>query len=282
MPTGVATIQAVVMRGKVYIEGDNFHMILEYTIEGGQWRVIETPVTNFGMVVVNNQLLIIGGMEREGTPSNQVWALNTENGTWSEPFPAMTITRSWVSAVSYKRWVLVVGDQALTLTNFVEVLDTVIGKWYVATPLPSGKFRASITAIHETLYILWRCSGARISIPVLISDAVSQHPTTIPQSEWQPLPDAPATLLLSIVSHEESLVALEDTSSISALEDYATSIFMYLPQMEKWLKVAELPSPRNFCACVVLPETQQLMVIGGLNERGGFVKSMICTASLCN
>ena len=38
--------------------------------------------------------------------------------------------------------------------NFYMILDTVIGKWYVATPLPIGKFRASITAIHDTLYIL--------------------------------------------------------------------------------------------------------------------------------
>ena len=150
-------------------------------------------------LVVNNQLLIIGGMERQDMPSNQVWALDTEYGTWTQPFPAMTMTRGWVSAVSYKRWVLVVGGQAQTLTYFVEVLDTVIGKWYVATPLPSGKFRASITAIHDTrpsgkfrasitaihdtLYILWRSSGARISIPGLISDVVSQCPTILPQSE---------------------------------------------------------------------------------------------------
>ena len=170
-------------------------------------------------------------------PINQVWALDTEYGTWTQPFPTMTTTRSWVLAVSYKRWVLVVGCQAQTLTNFVELPDTVIDKWYVATLLPSGKFRASITAIRDTLYILWRSSCSRISIPGLISDAVTQHPTTIPQSEWQPLPDAPATLLLSIVSHQESLVALEDTSS--TFEDHATSIFMYLPQMEKWLNVAD-------------------------------------------
>ena len=279
MPTGVATIQALVMGGKVYIGGeDNFYKILEYTIEGGQWREIKTPVTDFGMLVINNQLLIIGGMERQDMPSNQVWALDTVYGTWTKPFPAMTTTRSWVSAVSYKRWVLVVGGQDQTLKNFVEVLDTVIGKWYVAIPLPSGKLRASITAIHDTLYILWRSSGARISLPGLISDAVTQHPTTIPQSEWQPLPEAPATLLLSIVSHQESLVALEDTSS--TFEDHATSIFMYLPQMEKWLKVAELPASRQTCACIVLPETQQLMVIGGRNKAGDLVKSMICTASL--
>ena len=184
MPTGMARIQALIMAGKVYIGGEyNFYMILEYTIEGGQWREIKTPVTDFGMLVVNNQLLIIGGMERQDMPINQVWALDTEYGTWTQPFPTMTTTRSWVLAVSYKRWVLVVGCQAQTLTNFVEVPDTVIGKWYVATSLSSGKFRASITAIHDTLYILWRSSGARNSIPGLISAAVSQRPTILPQSE---------------------------------------------------------------------------------------------------
>ena len=65
MPSGVDGAQAVVVGGKVYIGGavveGSDYKILEYTIQGGQWREIETPVACFGMAVVNNQLLIIGG-----------------------------------------------------------------------------------------------------------------------------------------------------------------------------------------------------------------------------
>ena len=113
MPTGVSLAQAVVVGGKVYIggvwvEGNNYK-ILEYTIQGGQWREIETPVAVFGMAMVNNQLLIIGGEDEEGRATNQVWALESVSGAWTQPFPVTPTAREWLSAVSYKRWVLVVG-----------------------------------------------------------------------------------------------------------------------------------------------------------------------------
>ena len=68
MASGMRVALAVVVGGKVYIgggdaEGSN-KKILEYTIEGGQWKEIETPVTLFGMAVVNDQVIITGGKDR--------------------------------------------------------------------------------------------------------------------------------------------------------------------------------------------------------------------------
>ena len=65
LASGVGDAQAVVVGGKVYIgggraKGSNYK-ILEYTIEGGQWWEIETPVEGFGMAVVNDQVIITGG-----------------------------------------------------------------------------------------------------------------------------------------------------------------------------------------------------------------------------
>ena len=157
----------------------------------------------------------------------------------------------------------------------MEVLDTATNKWYVATPLPDDAFRPSLTVIQDTLYVVWGRSAVSLSIPILISDAVSQRPTTHtssgPQStEWQPLPDPP-TEYPATTSLLGSLVAVGgDTAS--------SSIAMYLPHMEQWLEVAKLPTPRRYCTCVILPETQQLMVIGGENEYGKYVKSIdLCT-----
>ena len=275
MPSGVSYAQAVVVGGKVYIGGGwvegNIYKILEYTIQG-QWREIETPVAGFGMAVVNSQLLIIGGVDKKDRATNQVWALDSVSGAWTQPFPAMSTARKWLSAVGYKRWVLVVGGYG---KRCVEVLDTATNKWYVATPVPDNAFLPSLTVIQDTLYVVWGRSAVSLSIPILISDAVSQRPTTHtssgPQStKWQPLPDTP-TKVPATTSLLGSLVAVGGSPASS-------SIAMHLPHMKQWLEVAKLPTPRQYCTCVVLPETQQLMVIGGEEKNGKCVKSIdLCT-----
>ena len=276
MPSGVSPAQVVVVGGKVYIGGiwtdGNLYKILEYTIQGGQWREIVTPVAWFGMAVVNNQLLIIGGRDEEGRYTNQVWALDSVSGDWKQPFPAMPTARGWLSAVGYKRWLLLVGGYG---ERRVEVLDTATNKWYVATPLPDDALYPSLTVIQDTLYVVCGRSAVSLSIPILISDAVSQRPTTHassgPQStEWQPLPDTP-TNYPATTSLQGSLVAVGGHPTPS-------SIAMYLPHMEQWLEVAQLPTPRRGCTCAILPETQQLMVIGGWDENREYVKSIdLCT-----
>ena len=278
MPSGVWGAKVVVIGGKVYIGGGwadgGDDKVLEYTIQGGQWREIDTPVKWFGMAVVNKQLIITGGQKKDYGATNEVWVLDSVSGTWAQPFPAMPTARRWPSAVGYKRWVLVVAGFEKTC---VEVLDTAARQWYTATPLPSDAFQPSLTVTEDTLYVAWRWSAVSMSIPMLISDAVSQSPASDtsngPQpTEWQPLPDTP-TKQPTTTTLNGSLVAMGGFPASS-------TIAMYLPQTEQWLKVAELPTPRFLCTCALLPETGELMVIGGKekNAFGFYIKSIdLCT-----
>ena len=263
MPSGVSLAQAVVIGGKVYIGGGEaeggHYKVLEYTIQGGQWREIDTPVRYFGMAVVNNQLIITGGY-MDGRVTNEVWVLDSVSGIWAQPFPAMPTAREKPSAVGYKRWVLVVGGFN---ERCVEVLDTAARQWYTATPLPlplpRNAFRPSLTVTEDTLYVVWGWSAVSVSISMLISDAMSQSPASDTSNgpkptEWQSLPDTP-TMWPTTTTLNGSLVAMGGRPAPS-------TIAMYLPQTEQWLKVAELPTPRRYCTCALLPETEELMVIG--------------------
>ena len=280
MPSGVSSAHAVEVGGKVYIgggvvEGEVEGEVLEYTIQGGQWREIETPVRVFGMAVVNNQLVIIGGWE---DTTDQVWVLESDSNTWTQPFPAMPTARCWVSVVGYKRWVLAVGgdvsDEEIGYEGrCVEVLDTVSKKWYTAAPLPSDAQQPSLAVIQDTLYVVWGKSAVSISIPMLISDAMSQSTASNEpgSTEWQPLPDTP-TYHPAITSFHGSLL------TVGAWDSPSSTIAMYLPQTEQWLTVAQLPSPRNGCTCVVLPATGEMMVVGGWNKNRDYIKTIdICT-----
>ena len=276
MPSGVWWTQAVVIGGKVYIGGGDaeggHYKVLQYTVEGGQWREFETPVEYFGMAVVNKQLMITGGEDEDGCLTNEVWILDSVSGTWTQPFPAIPTARDKPSAVGYKRWVLVVGGRG---EKCVEVLDTAAKQWYTATPLPSYAPQPSLTVTEDTLYVVWGHFAVSASIPMLISDAVSQSPASDTSNgpkptKWQPLPDTPIKWSTTTALNG-SLVAMGDNPASS-------TIAMYLPQTEQWLKVAKLPTPRWGCTCALLPETEELMVIGGLDKNRDFIKSIdLCT-----
>ena len=283
---GVYGAQAVVVGGKVYIggrrvEGDDYK-ILEYTIiDGGQWREIKTPVELFGMAVVNDQLIITGGENNATTnPTNQVWVLDVLTNTWTQPFPAMPTARSCSSAVGYKKWVLVVGGLYANLSNVVEVLDTESKQWYTALPLPNYYadyhfYRLSLAVMQDNLYVIREKNAVSVSIPILISDAMSQNTvdgsTKKPSPpEWKSLPDT-TTCNPAITSFHGYLFA------VGAQGRPESTIDVYLPHTERWLTVAQLPTQRDGCTCVVLPETGELMVIGGKATKSTYTKTIdIC------
>ena len=157
----------------------------------------------------------------------------------------------------------------------VDVLDTTSKRWYSATPLPSDAEQPSLTVILDTLYVVWICSAVSISIPILISDAMSQSPAGETSngsepSKWQPLPDTP-TRSPTTTTLNGLLVAMGGDPASS-------TIAMYFPQTEQWLKVAELPTPHCWCTCALLSKTEELMVISGWDMNEHYIKSIdLCT-----
>ena len=218
--------------------------------------------------LVWQQLIIAGGVDPNTRgPSDQVLVLDGDKKTWTQPFPAMPTARLWSSAIGYKRWLVVAGG-ALTfdcevLVDVVEVLDTSSKQWYKASPLPSPTLRSSLAIIQDTLYIALSDSDdqrlfSQIFIPTLISNAISPAQATDNKSsptEWQALPDI-LTLVPALVSFHGHLLAVGEFDTPSS------TIAMYLPHLQQWQKVAELPIPRAGCACCFLPVTKELMVIG--------------------
>ena len=200
------------------------------------------------------------------------------SGTWVQPFSAMLTSRYMPSAVGYKNWMLVVGGDD---ERYVEILNIMSGQsftvskpWHTATSRSTVAFRPSLTVIEDPLYVVWECSAVSISIPMLILNAMSQSkaaPNSHPKcTEWQPLPDTPTKSPIIATLHG-SLVALGGNPP-------STTIAMYLPQTEQWVKVAELPSPRCAATCAILPKTEEMMFIGGRNDNGDYIKSIeFCT-----
>ncbi|CAI8033273.1 Serine/threonine-protein kinase CTR1 [Geodia barretti] len=310
MPMGAMVAQAVVIGEKVYIGGGMMAVkkvrgsgervvggstdreekkraqlsILECSMtgEGPQWRTIVAPTGGFAMAAVDNQLIIAGGVVPGANVSDHVSVLDSDNKTWTQPFPAMPTVRFMPSAIGYKRWLVVVGGSVTpddkNLINVVEVLDTSSKQWYTASPLPRPTLRPSLAIIQDTLYTSYVSAEEipftkQIFIPTLISNAIScaqASPNNLTQTEWQELPDT-LTPFPALTSFHGHLLA------VGADDSPSSTIAMYLPHIQQWQKVAELPTPRGGCACCFLPATKQLLVFGGEDENQDHIFTMdIC------
>ena len=233
------------------------------TEEGPQWRAIVAPTAYFSMGAVDNQLIIAGGGVSKYGPSDKVSVLDGDNETWTQPFPAMPTAKFWPSAIGYKWWLVVAGGMAGDeYLNVVEVLDTSSKFWYKASPLPTcPTCQPPLAIIQDTLYIAWEDPDnqpffAQIPISTLISKATALTCNEPGPSEWKLLP-ATLTCEPALVSFHGHLLAVGDSTVPSS------TIAMYLPHIQQWQKVAELPTSRAGCACCFLPATKELMVVGG-------------------
>ena len=219
------------------------------------------------MAVVNNQLVLVGGVSISTRRVTNVLGLWDERSqTWTHPFPVMPTARRSLSVISYQKWLVTAGgsDGRGYITNKVELLDTLSGQWYEGSPLPKECSEMS-SAISGNM---WYLSGGftstggskkiilNVRLDVLISQAVSQSAgTTTPPtlSPWQTLPELPVTNSTALIIRGSLLTVGGWLSS---------AIHLYQPSRRSWVKECDLPTQRWRCACIVLP-SGEIFVAGG-------------------
>ena len=272
-------IQAVVVGSDVYVgggSGQNAETVMVYSLQTGTWRTLP-PYENwsFGMAVVNNQLVLVGGQSPStGLVTNVLGLWDERSQTWTHPFPVMATARHSLSVISYQKWLVTAGGQDGRgyYSNKVELLDTLSGQWYEGSPLPRG-CRQMSSAISGNM---WYLSGGftstyksnkhvlSVCLDVLISQAVSQSAgTTSPPtpSPWQTLTELP-------VEHSTVLIIRESLLTVGGR--FSSAIHLYQPSSwRSWVKVGDLPIQRWQCACIVLP-SGEIFVAGGISCLNGY------------
>ena len=225
----------------------------------------------FSMAVVNNQLVLVGGVDvQTNKKTNKLGVLNEQSKRWTYPLPQMTTAcRSASVATHNNRWLVVIGGygDGSVLTR-VEILDTTESRqWYHAASLPQPLCDAPPVTIGNMCYLLGGYTmGAIASKKVfsvclddLISQAVTQPasasapPTPSP---WQSLPDTPLQRSTALVFNGALLAVGGRPGS--------TAIYHYLPSSRSWIKAGELPAGRYSCTCTVLPNGDLYVAGGGV------------------
>ena len=291
MPIAMSNAKAVLLDGRVYIGGgvtkkvEDQYTILVYTPESDEWSQLPPcPVRCFAMAIVNHQLVLAGGLERdEQKCSNKLSVWDSMSKKWTHPFPAMPTARCFASAVGYESYAVVAGgDQSVFCSSdIVEVLDTLELKWYTAQPAPIAFSQMTTAIIGRTLYLLGGCTKTfgipqvlRTSLRALIHQAISSGPTpTSPEVTplWQQLPRSPLTFSTAVVVRT-SLLAFGGYSQEA--DKRSCCILLYEPEGEHfnslfrrsthWMTVKDTYMPcRLSCAtCIMLP-SGHILLLGG-------------------
>ena len=222
------------------------------------------------MVVVNKQLVLVGGYDKENTNKLGVW--NEHSRSWTHPLPPMTTACNSPSVATHNnRWLVVMGgdDDDNNYLSRVEILDTTESRqWHHAASIPQPLCATLPATIGNMCYLLGGYTKEAASskkvfsvcLDDLISQAVSQPtanasapPTPSP---WQSLPDTPL----------DCSTALAFNGALLAVGGWdnggSTTIYHYQPSSRSWIYAGELPTERSECTCTVLP-SGDLYVAGG-------------------
>ena len=209
MPFGMASCQTVMIGGNVYLGGGDSYVkkrvVMVYKIDTESWEELPSYESHyFGMAAVNNQLVLVGGVNKStGKTTNVLGVWDEGSQTWTHPFPEMPTSRHSTSVVSYQRWLVVAGGddgRGFSLKK-VELLDTHSKQWYEGSPLPKECSQMSSTINGNNMWYLSLTSGYysfgrankrvfSVCLDELISQAVLSS-TGVTTSPWQALTDTP-------------------------------------------------------------------------------------------
>ena len=255
-------IQSVVMHGTVFVGGgfagrDNNYIVMEYDTCSGKWDMLpQYKLCNFAMTVINNQLVLVGGVDGQKKKSKLLGVWSTDIKEWTLPYPDMPTARSSSSAVTYDKWLIVAGGWSVdgTFLSTVEVINIDIKQWYTGTPALTA-FTCMKTAIVGDLWYLMggfidRGRATDKVYSVSLPDLISQVNSTQRDPQIWKCISGLGLYYSTPLSISGSLLALGG-EIIMNKDEYVTTIHHYQPETGEWVKIGDLPSPRSFFVLVL-------------------------------
>ncbi len=268
MPFESGSIQSVVINGMVYVGGgwtnrdENENIVMTYDTHSGRWGTLPPYRTHrFGMTVIRDQLVLVGGLDEDGNNSKSIGVWKSADKEWVDLYPDMPTPRYYSSVVTYNEWLIVAGGYNGGSLSSVDAMNIDTKEWYSGPPAPRGITHMKTVTVGDMCYYMGGHGAGgcaikdvyRVSLPVLISQVKSRNIDPQIWKKISPLNVASSTPL----SIGGSLFALGGM--------YVTSIQHYRPESDVWIQVGDLPFPLSNCTCAVINDGD-VLVAGGLSS----------------
>ena len=275
-------VQSVVVEGTVYVGGghavinsDNNYTVMTYDISTGKWATLPPyRVRSFAMTAINNQLVLVGGINHRDYKRKVLCVWDADNKHWTHPYPEMHTARSNCSAVVYNEWLVVAGGVTTyrAVLSSVEVMNIESKQWYTGaqTCVPWHLMKTAI--VGDECFFMSGYTGMyttsatptnvySVSLPYLISNLQSDK-KVLDRQIWKEISGLQTTYSTPL-SISGSLLAVggwdKDCKAM-------TAIHLYQPDTGEWVKVGDLPTPRYNCTCVLLNPNREILVFGGTDN----------------
>ena len=275
--------------GKVYItaKGDSTNYVnpVMYDSYEDEWSILPgLPHARFSLVAVpyKKQLLAIGGTSNDEV-SNQVFAWDENDKSWTTPYPNMPTARFDCCSISHGSAVIVAGGltchRPWTNTGAVEVLHIVDelssfyeSYWTKVEQLPYAVYELVPLKIDDNVYIAVgfdddngsTCNTVTASIPELLQSSIRK---TRSGKVWHKLPDMPYSSW-SINHYQGRLIIftgdhrVEQPGQSKPTWELISQIHLYNPNTKSWDHVGDVPYNYLMGKSVHIEENKILFISG--------------------
>ncbi len=269
MPVAMSEyIQSVEINDTVYVgggetgRGKDAYKVMTYNTQSCQWHTLRRYSTmGFAMTTINNNLVLVGGRNRDGSDSSELGEWQPDSSQWTHPFPPMSTHRYWPSATSYKHWLVVAGGYHGGCLQKVEVLDVSNMQWSTGPSIPTPWVGMKTTTIEDTWYLMGEeCKGVGWS-PAVYSvslEALVSHSSSDSSNIWNKLPSLNCTQSCPLgIGGSLLAVGGEDMKSKKSV----STIQCYVPETNTWVQAEQLPHAVYDCTCITISD--KIHVMGG-------------------
>ena len=279
-PAGMSRGAAVSHGNMAYFVGFGSTSVYAFNSEEAKWYVLpDCPHKDSSLVIAKGVLTAVGGKLGPGVPTNSLHGLTGKGRgkKWVENFPRMPTKRYCLTVVCKGRTLIAIGgcDGSMKLAT-VEILDTELLQWFIATSLPHPFSCATAAICGDRLYLLGGedQDGSTSSVfTCSISDLLQSL-----DEQLVTVPTNPLWHLAAGIPHYRSTCAnlggrvLAIAGETASYEKTSATV-MYDPSTDSWQDVNHMQIARS-CALVTLLPGGRMIVIGGI---GGFTAAEMAT-----
>ena len=266
---------AVLLGGVIYVGGgfegrsSESYRLDVYNLTTNQWSTspITTPYDSFAMTVLDDKLVIAGGVTKSDEVVKKVLVLNT--GQWKD-YSEMPTARCYATAVGYHSMLIVVGGGIIvkdewTRLSTTELLDTTNGCWYTCNNLPSPHQQMKAVIMNDKLYLFGGVDANFKLTPqmfVASLDNLSTH-----QLNWQSAPDTPWCMSAPVVLYNKFLLTVGGRQLSRTSE-----VNVFNSSTGQWKHLTNIPVATSGLAVVGVVDN--IIAIGGRTSDGKYSKKI--------
>lgn len=273
--------QGTVINNRVYVGGgstdtDNTnYCVYEYDPAPDCWQCLpHTSVSFFGLSQLENELVIVGGRQKDWIVSDTTFLFDRFSQRWKTSLPPLITPRHSPTCLSQDTTLTISGGLTYSgnIVSSIEVIRTDDFQWNVVGFLSRSALLCypSPTVVNDSYYLLGgytSMTACSVTNSCHFASLETLSSRNLDPYMWHSLPDTP-TLQTTAACLNGYLLALGGSTTPYS-KPLHCSVYAYCPYLDSWELVGELPCETCHSTVVSLNQ-HEILLMGGWVQPGEF------------